>query len=84
MAEDGKLKEALELFTSAISLAPNRPSLFNNRAQAYRLMGDDDGQKIILYTIYKTRICFNETLHHYTLNDGHALISIASVFDYIL
>ena len=40
--EEGRLSEALALLTEAVSVAPERPSPFNNRAQVYRLQGDTD------------------------------------------
>lgn len=42
-AASGNLKSAIELFTNAINQAPFRASPYNNRAQAYRLMRNDDG-----------------------------------------
>ncbi|XP_055691363.1 tetratricopeptide repeat protein 36 homolog [Lutzomyia longipalpis] len=41
-AELGDLTKAVELFTSAIEMAPKRPAPWNNRAQAYRLLGNDE------------------------------------------
>ncbi|CAB3372847.1 Hypothetical predicted protein [Cloeon dipterum] len=38
-AEAGKLDDAVEIFTSAIEIAPERASGYNNRAQALRLKG---------------------------------------------
>lgn len=38
-AENGNLSLAVDLFSRAISLLPDRPSGYNNRAQALRLMG---------------------------------------------
>jgi len=38
-AECGELEASIALFSQAISLAPERASGFNNRAQALRLMG---------------------------------------------
>lgn len=40
MAEDGDVNKAIEALTEAIALAPHLPSLYNNRAQAYRLNND--------------------------------------------
>ncbi|XP_054288444.1 tetratricopeptide repeat protein 36 [Macrosteles quadrilineatus] len=40
-AESGILTEAVEMFSLALKLAPGRASIYNNRAQAYRLLGDD-------------------------------------------
>ncbi|ELU16706.1 hypothetical protein CAPTEDRAFT_155655 [Capitella teleta] len=42
-AEKGDVKGALELFSKAIDVAPERASGFNNRAQAKRLLGDVEG-----------------------------------------
>jgi Flp pilus assembly protein TadD len=42
-AEGGQIGEALNLFNQAIMLKPTRPSGYNNRAQAYRIIGQDDG-----------------------------------------
>merc|ERR1711874_548834 len=41
-AEEGDLSRALELFNEVVSLAPLRPSSYNNRAQAFRLAGRPD------------------------------------------
>ena len=42
-AEAGQIREALNFFNQAIELTPWRPSGYNNRAQAYRLIGQDTG-----------------------------------------
>ncbi|XP_050334599.1 tetratricopeptide repeat protein 36 homolog [Bactrocera neohumeralis] len=42
LAEEGKLVEALQYFEQAIEVAPTRASVYNNRAQALRLVGRDD------------------------------------------
>ncbi|XP_069470533.1 tetratricopeptide repeat protein 36 [Ambystoma mexicanum] len=42
-AESGDIKVAIERFSEAIQLLPNRPSAHNNQAQALRLQGDVDG-----------------------------------------
>ncbi|XP_052287005.1 tetratricopeptide repeat protein 36-like isoform X2 [Dreissena polymorpha] len=39
-AEAGQVDKALELFSQAITVAPEHPSSYNNRAQALRLKGD--------------------------------------------
>ncbi|XP_050727105.1 tetratricopeptide repeat protein 36-like [Eriocheir sinensis] len=39
LAEVGNVEEAMTSFNKAIELAPQRASSFNNRAQAFRLMG---------------------------------------------
>lgn len=39
-AEGGRLEEALQLLTTAITMAPAYPSPYNNRAQVHRLRGD--------------------------------------------
>merc|ERR1719481_838256 len=41
-AEQGDLAEALKLFDRLLTLDPNRPSSYNNRAQALRLTGRTD------------------------------------------
>lgn len=41
-AEEGDLQQALDLFTQAIDLMPDRASGYNNRAQALRLSGRND------------------------------------------
>ncbi|XP_055383646.1 tetratricopeptide repeat protein 36 homolog [Condylostylus longicornis] len=41
LAEDGKIDKSLELFNNAIEYGSQRPTLYNNRAQSYRLKGDD-------------------------------------------
>lgn len=40
MAENNKAEEAIRTLSQAIKIAPHLPSLFNNRAQAYRLTGN--------------------------------------------
>ncbi|XP_069017594.1 tetratricopeptide repeat protein 36 [Embiotoca jacksoni] len=42
-AEAGDLQGALQLFSQAIHILPERASAFNNRAQALRLQGDTAG-----------------------------------------
>ncbi|XP_037939703.1 tetratricopeptide repeat protein 36 homolog [Teleopsis dalmanni] len=42
LTEEGKLNEALQSFQEAINVAPERASIYNNRAQALRLMKSDD------------------------------------------
>jgi len=41
-AEAGDVKKALDIFDKVVSLAPDRPSSYNNRAQALRLAGRPD------------------------------------------
>uniref|UniRef100_A0A1I7Z8R4 TPR_REGION domain-containing protein n=1 Tax=Steinernema glaseri TaxID=37863 RepID=A0A1I7Z8R4_9BILA len=41
-AEQGDVEEALRLFTAAIEICPVNPSIYNNRAQALRLLGKID------------------------------------------
>lgn len=41
--EKENYENALRLYAGALNLAPNRASIWNNRAQTYRLMDDDDG-----------------------------------------
>lgn len=42
-AETGDLQTALQLFSQAIQILPQRASAYNNRAQALRLKGDRAG-----------------------------------------
>ncbi|KAM6933930.1 tetratricopeptide repeat protein 36 [Xenentodon cancila] len=42
-AEAGDLQAALQLFSQAIQILPERASAYNNRAQALRLQGDTAG-----------------------------------------
>jgi len=44
LAEAAKFEEALEKFNKAIEIAPNRPSPYNNRAQLYRFLKNDDSK----------------------------------------
>ena len=43
-AEGGDLQAALHHFSGAILILPERPSAYNNRAQALRLQGDTAGK----------------------------------------
>lgn len=43
-AEIGDNEKACDLFEIAMSLAPNRAAPYNNRAQVYRIQGDNDGK----------------------------------------
>ena len=57
-AEQGNVEEALTYFEKAIGVAPERPSGYNNRAQALRLNGNVQGEIISLITLlikYKYR-----------------------------
>ncbi len=52
-AEKGNYEGALGFFNQAIALVPTRASGYNNRAQAYRLMGDIERKnKITTYDAY--------------------------------
>ncbi|KAL0268421.1 UNVERIFIED_CONTAM: hypothetical protein PYX00_010374 [Menopon gallinae] len=42
LAESGNVDQAIRDLTAAMTMAPHLPSLFNNRAQAYRLIGDTE------------------------------------------
>lgn len=42
-AEAGDLQSALQLFSQAVQILPQRASAYNNRAQALRLLGDAAG-----------------------------------------
>ena len=44
LAEKNCLIEAVEHFTRAITLNPENPSPYNNRAQAYQLQNKTNGQ----------------------------------------
>jgi tetratricopeptide (TPR) repeat protein len=44
LAEQEKYDEAIKFFDLAIKFGPLRPSVWNNRAQALRLMGKDEGE----------------------------------------
>nr|XP_025039351.1 tetratricopeptide repeat protein 36 isoform X2 [Pelodiscus sinensis] len=50
-AESGDVNRALEKFSQAIQLLPERASCYNNRAQAFRLKGDVAAGK------FRTRSC---------------------------
>ncbi|KAH3818354.1 hypothetical protein DPMN_119961 [Dreissena polymorpha] len=41
-----QVDKALELFSQAITVAPEHPSSYNNRAQALRLKGDITGNAL--------------------------------------
>ena len=43
-AESGDILTALEFFSQAVQIAPDRASGYNNRAQALRLKGDIQGK----------------------------------------
>lgn len=43
-AEAGDLQTALQLFSQAVQILPERASAYNNRAQALRLLGDTAGK----------------------------------------
>lgn len=43
-AENKEFENALELFQKSINIAPLRAAPYNNRAQTYRLMENDDGK----------------------------------------
>lgn len=42
-SERAEFEQALALFGEALLLTPERASLFNNRAQTYRLLKNDEG-----------------------------------------
>ena len=42
-AENNDLDGAISFFNQAVTVAPNRASCYNNRAQALRLRGDVEG-----------------------------------------
>lgn len=43
-AEQNNISKAIELFTKAVDTCPNNPSPYNNRAQAYRLDNNIEGE----------------------------------------
>jgi len=43
LAESGDYEKSLVLIEKAMQITPNRASLYNNRAQTYRLAGYDSG-----------------------------------------
>lgn len=45
-AEAGDVDAALVIFTEAVNVAPKWPSAYNNRAQALRLKGDIEGNRV--------------------------------------
>lgn len=45
-AEEEDYKQALELFQEAINVAPQRSSIWNNRAQTHRLLENDEGNEL--------------------------------------
>ena len=46
-SDDGRFDEALEFFEAAIKKAPESPGVLNDRAQVLRLMGRNDGKRIL-------------------------------------
>lgn len=51
LTEAGKLDEALSKFNESIENAPQRPSIFNNRAQLYRFLEKDDRKHNFLIVV---------------------------------
>lgn len=49
LAESSDLSAALDKFNEAVLLCPDRASCYNNRAQAYRLKGDNESNLHINY-----------------------------------
>lgn len=45
-AEEENYTKALELFEEAIDVGPQRSSIFNNRAQVFRLLENDEGNEL--------------------------------------
>lgn len=45
-AEEGQLSKALQAFEVALNVAPTRASVYNNRAQALRIAGRDEGESL--------------------------------------
>lgn len=43
-AENQEYEKACDLFEIAMNLAPHRAAPYNNRAQVYRIQGDNDGK----------------------------------------
>lgn len=50
LAEQELYDESLKKFEDSIKENPSRPSIYNNRAQVYRLQGNDDGERKCLET----------------------------------
>lgn len=46
LTESGELESALVKFQEAALIAPNRPSIYNNRAQLYRFMEKDTRESV--------------------------------------
>lgn len=44
LTEGAKFDEALDKFNEAIKTVPSRPSLYNNRAQLYRFLKEDESK----------------------------------------
>jgi tetratricopeptide (TPR) repeat protein len=44
LTESSEFAEAMKKFNEAIDIAPKRPSVYNNRAQLYRFMEEDESE----------------------------------------
>lgn len=54
LAESGDFYEALALLNQALTITPNRASIYNNRAQVYQFQKKNTGKKLLLnIKIYK-------------------------------
>lgn len=55
-AEEEDYQKALEFFQEAINVAPQRSSIWNNRAQTHRLLENDEGNQLhLLFILSKTQ-----------------------------
>ncbi|XP_014096252.2 tetratricopeptide repeat protein 36 homolog [Bactrocera oleae] len=59
LAEEGKLLEALQNFEQALNVAPTRASVYNNRAQALRLVGRDE--EALVELSHAIELCTEQT-----------------------
>merc|ERR1711892_194706 len=90
-AEAGDIKKALEIFDKVVSIAPDRPSSYNNRAQALRLAGRPDSalkdlDKAIQLSEGKGRsgsaaLCQRGVLHRKEGRDDDALTDFKAAAD---
>lgn len=58
LAEKGEVEKAVEIFNEIIKIQPDLSSTYNNRAQAYRLLGNDESKytkRQELWDIFESR-----------------------------